>query len=206
MKKRALIMIGIILYSIILIVFSFSLGKTRKEGELSEAYEMGYAEAKFEIDGESEKAVTPELTPSPSPEVVPEISPEVTPEPSPESIPEDLSVMAITANRQKELTVYLINSESALRQQLLSVSEQSGNIVNLYLPDLSNFTGCEVVRADGKNKDSESVAFMDSRNQESTALVAGGSIQLRGMQKNAYYRILLHSKSGETYSMVLKLV
>lgn len=118
-------------------------------------------------------------------------------------VPEKVNATAFTSDRQKEVRFYSMKDENYLKLQKMSVTEKENITVTFYIPELPNFTGCEIIRVDNQSLNSELIRYQNAQGQKldkSTVtedfLRNGGSVTLKGLKEKVSYKIVIYTTEG----------
>ena len=114
---------------------------------------------------------------------------------------EKFKATVFTADRRKEVNFYSMENENYLKLQSMAVTERDKISVNIYMPEMGNFTECEIVRVDNQSLSSEKVQYQDAQAQmvdivKPEFLQNGGSITLKNLKEKVSYKIVIHTTDG----------
>lgn len=106
-----------------------------------------------------------------------------------------------TADKRKEVNFYTMENENYLKLQSMAVTERDKISVNIYMPEMSNFKFCEIVRVDNQDLGSEKVQYQDAQAElvdivTTEFLQNGGSITLKNLKEKVSYKIVMHTTEG----------
>jgi CheY-like chemotaxis protein len=106
-----------------------------------------------------------------------------------------------TADKRKEVNFYSMENENYLKLQNMAVTERDKISINIYMPEMSNFKLCEIIRIDNQNLSSEKVQYQDAQAELADIVTTeflqdGGSITLKNLKEKVSYKIVMHTTEG----------